>query len=113
MRQTKPILFCDDGTEIELPFKWVICAGCDGHGKSSAYLGAYTQSEMDEAGPDFHDEYMSGGYDRTCDVCDGAGKVTTVDWAAMTKTQRSAWNEQVRADRDIRAIERAERRMGA
>lgn len=108
-----PILYCDDGSEVELPFKWTICGGCNGHGKSSAYLGAYTQSEMDEAGPEFHDEYMRGGYDRTCDECSGAGKTKAIDWAMLTKPQRKAWNEQVRADRECRAIERAERMMGA
>jgi hypothetical protein len=107
-----PTLFCDDGSEIELPFKWIICSACQGHGKSSAYLGAYTQSEMDEAGPEFFDEYMRGGYDRTCDACEGDGKVRVVDWSAMTKPQRKAWNEQVRAERECRAIEAAERRMG-
>lgn len=113
MATRTPVLYCDDGSEVELPFKWAICSGCDGHGKSSAYLGAYTQSEMDEAGPEFHDEYMRGGYDRTCDGCDGAGKVKVVDWAQMTKAQRSEWNAQVRAERECRAEEAAERRMGA
>lgn len=108
-----PTLFCDDGSEIELPFKWVICSGCNGHGKSSAYLGAYTRSEMDEAGPEFHDEYMRGGYDRTCDACDGAGKVRTVDWLKLSAAQKRAWNEQVREERAYRAEVTAERRMGA
>src|SRR6185437_12042629 len=25
-----PILFCDDGSEVELPSKWMICSACQG-----------------------------------------------------------------------------------
>lgn len=108
-----PTLYCDDGSGTELPFKWSICSGCDGHGKSSAYLGAYTRSEMDEAGPEFLEDYMAGRYDRACDRCEGSGKVRIVDWSKLTKTQRKAWNAQVRGEREDRAVERAERAMGA
>lgn len=107
-----PILYCDDGEgEIELPFKWEICSHCSGHGKSSAYLGAYTQSDMDEAGPEFLDDYMAGRYDRACDACDGAGKVKIADFSQMTKAQRAEYKAQRRADAEIDAEERAERRF--
>jgi hypothetical protein len=109
----QPVLFCDDGSEVELPFKWEICAACSGHGKSSAYLGAYTQSEMDEAGPEFHDEYMRGGYDRPCISCDGLGRRMVADGSRMTRAQRAAYRLQQQADREIDAIQAAERRMGA
>jgi hypothetical protein len=108
-----PILYCDDGSEIELPSQWSICSHCQGEGKSSAYLGAFTRSDMDEAGPEFFDDYMAGRYDRACDACDGAGKVRVVDWSKLTKEQKRAWNEQVRGDREDAAITRMERAMGA
>jgi hypothetical protein len=108
-----PVLYCDDDTEIELPFKWAICSACDGHGKSSAYLGAFTQSEMDEQGPDFFDEYMAGGYDRTCDGCDGLGRVKVADPKRMPIKQRLAYARQLADDAEIDAIHDAERRMGA
>jgi hypothetical protein len=108
-----PTLFCDDGSEIELPTRWEICAACRGEGKSSAYLGAYTSSEMDEAGPEFMDEYMRGAYDRPCISCDGLGRHKVADGTRMTKEQRAAYRFQCQADREIEAIHRAERRMGA
>jgi hypothetical protein len=107
-----PTLFCDDDTEITLPFRWVICPACNGHGKSSAYLGAYTQSDMDAAGPEFFDQYMAGGYDRACEPCEGTGKTKVADLAAMTKKQREEYRAQQRADREIAAEERAERAFG-
>lgn len=107
-----PTLSCDDGSEIVLPFVWKICSACNGHGKSSAYLGAYTADEMAEAGPDFHDDYMRGDYDRTCETCDGDGKVKVVDIKKMPKAQVRAWQEQRRADREYRAEVRAEIRAG-
>lgn len=108
-----PTLCCDDGSEIELPFKWVICSDCRGDGKSSAYLGAYTRSEMDEAGPEFCDDYMAGRYDRPCDGCEGLGRVKVADKARISKLNWREWVAQCRADREIDAISAAERRMGA
>jgi hypothetical protein len=108
-----PTLYNEDGSETVLPFEWHICSACNGRGKSSAYLGAYTADEMHEAGPDFYEEYMAGGYDRICDECDGAGKVKRVAWSKLTKAQKREYREQVAAEREMRAIEAAERRMGA
>lgn len=108
-----PTLYCDDGSETELPICWQICSACNGHGKSSAYLGAFTQSDMDEQGPEFFDDYMSGTYDRSCDRCEGTGKVAVADVSKMTKQQRTAYSEQRREDALDRSIERAERAMGA
>lgn len=106
-----PVLLCDDDTEIELPVKWIICGHCQGHGKSSAYLGAFTMDDMHEAGPDFQEEYMAGRYDRTCDACEGSGKVAVADYSRMTKEQRDEYKAQLRADAECRAEERAERRF--
>lgn len=112
MTSRTPFLCIGDDEEIELPFKWQICSSCDGHGKSSAYLGAYTSSEMDEAGPEFFDDYMAGRYDRPCEHCEG-GKVKVADYSQMTKKQISLYREQVREDREFAALCRAERAMGA
>ena len=106
-----PTLFCDDGSEIELPFKWEICSVCEGRGKSSAYLGAYTRDDMDEAGPEFMEDYMAGNYDRACDACNGSGKVKVADRAKMTTAQRTEYDAQLKAEADCDAEERAERRQ--
>jgi RecJ-like exonuclease len=67
---------------------------------------------MDEAGPEFFEAYMSGEYDKTCDACNGTGKVKVPDFKVMSKTQREEWDSQCEADDYIRAEEEAERRFG-
>jgi DnaJ-class molecular chaperone len=104
-----PTLYCDDDTKRELPFTWEICHACSGHGKSSAYLGAYTRDEMEEQGSEFIEDYCAGHYDRTCDNCGGSGKVKVADESRMSKADRKAYREQCDADHEIRALERAER----
>jgi RecJ-like exonuclease len=109
----RPILYCDDGSEVELPYRFAICSSCDGEGKSSAYLGAFTRDDLDEAGAEFCQEYFAGRYDRECGHCDGTGKIAVVDRKRMTSDQRLEWDAQVRAENECAAIERAERAMGA
>lgn len=55
--------------------KWEICPECDGHGKSSAYLGAFSMEDLAEQGDDFQEDYFAGAYDRPCQRCRGAGKI--------------------------------------
>lgn len=108
----KTPFLCIGDEEIELPFKWQTCSSCNGHGKSSAYLGAYTQSEMDEQGHEFFEDYMAGRYDRPCEHCEG-GKIKVADLSQMTKEYRKLYREQCREDREYEALCAAERRMGA
>lgn len=103
-----PTLYDDDGGERELPFTWRICCGCNGHSKSSAYLGAFTGEQMRED-PEFAEDYMAGRYDRACDKCGGSGKVKVADLKAMSKQDRKAYREQQRELTEMRAVERAER----
>ena len=116
MKRAAPVLYREDGEEMPLPLAWVICGSCDGHGKSSAHLGAFTGSEWAEAchdDPDFAEEYMAGRYDRECEKCRGRGSVQEVDEEHMDPALLAEWHAQQQADAEIRAIERAERRMGA
>ncbi len=99
-----------DDLEVALPFKFVICSTCRGHGKSSAYLGAFTGDQMRED-PDFARDYMAGEYDRTCEKCEGSGKVAIPHKARMTTDQKLAWREQQELEREMRAEERSEYRM--
>ncbi|MGH6792165.1 MAG: hypothetical protein ACRECF_05440 [Methyloceanibacter sp.] len=102
------ILYDDDGGERELPLRFEICPTCDGHGQSSAYLGAFTGDQMRED-PDFADDYRRGRYDRACDECGGTGKVKAPDWKRISAADRKAYERQEREDAECRAIERAER----
>lgn len=105
-----PTLYTNEG-ERELPFKWVICTACDGHGQSSAYLGAYTRDQLEEQGTEFIEAYIAGEYDRACDACGGAGKVKVADRAKMSKADRALFDEQEREELDTRETERRERLM--
>lgn len=113
MPLSKPVIYNEDDTVTELPIRWVICPTCDGHGKHSRHIGALTQSDRDEWHPDELADYMAGGYDRACEPCDGTGKVAVADERQMTKEQRKAYREQIKADREIEAEHAAERRIGA
>jgi hypothetical protein len=88
----------------------IVCPQCKGTGLSSAYLGAYTQSEWAEAGEDFQDEYLSGMYDRTCPECDGHNVVDELTDEAAARPAVVAWFREMN---EMYAIEAAERRMGA
>lgn len=108
------ILYDEDGEEgVVLPTKPALCPTCDGHGKHSRHLGAFTQSDREEWDPDEWDDYMTGSYDRTCETCNGKRVVEEVDEEQLTPAQRKAWRKQCREDAEYEAICAAERRMGA
>lgn len=103
----------NDGNEVTLPTRWAICPECDGHGKSSAYLGAITADdrERDWSEEEF-DEYLRGGYDRRCDACEGSGKVKEVDWRRLSNAEREVWRAKCEEEAAYRAECRLERMMG-
>ena len=102
-----------DGNERVLPTGWEICGSCDGHGKSSAYLGAITEADRErDWDEDEFAEYMRGGYDRPCDECNGTGKVKVVDVKALTDEEREAWEGKCAEDDEYRAECESERRYG-
>jgi len=108
MRNQEHILYGENDEEHQLPTVWVICGRCQGEGKSSAYLGAFTHDQMIED-PDFAAEYKRGGYDRACDECDGAGKLKEIDEEKIAPEILEAWRAQQTADAEIEAIHRQER----
>lgn len=111
-RNNQRITYWHNDEERVAPHKWAICGQCDGHGKSSAYLGAYTRDDMDEQGPDFEDDYMSGRYDRACECCDGSGKVMVADYTRMKPEEIAAHKEDLADDAEYDAMVEAERRYG-
>lgn len=102
-----------DENEIDLPTRWEICPTCQGEGKSSAYLGAFTAEDMYEEGPEFIEEYCRGDYDRACDACSGAGKIRVVDEERIPSDLRALYEEQMREEMDYQSMCRMERMMGA
>lgn len=64
----------EDGEEIQIPAKYEVCDRChgEGHHTNPAIDGnGITQSEMEELGDDFREDYLSGVYDIPCDECYG------------------------------------------
>lgn len=100
----------DDGEFIQVPFKWEICSECRGDGRSSAYLGSFTWSELNEQGDEFIEDYFAGNYDEVCECCEGSGKVAVPDYDKMTKEQENKYLEYMRADEEYEAERRAEMR---
>jgi DnaJ-class molecular chaperone len=108
-------LFDQDGNSEthRLLALWEICGACEGHGRSSAYLGAFTCDDMDEAGPEFMEDYMAGHYDRSCEHCNGAGKISVIDRDRAPAAILAKIDEAAREEAEYQAMVRAERRMGA
>lgn len=100
----------------EPPTYRIVCPQCDGRGTSTAYLGAYTQSDRDEMGDEwyeFADDIRRGMYDRTCETCNGRNVIDQLDDSAMPSDLLAAWVSWVTDMHQLRQIEAMERRMGA
>lgn len=98
-------MYTDDG----LPRRWAICGECDGEGKTSAHLGAFSMDELQED-PDFCNDYFAGRYDRACPACKGSGKVKEINLDRCTPEQLAAiqaeaeWNAERAAEQQMRAM---------
>lgn len=89
----------DDHNGEEPPSHWAICDTCHGDGTSTAYLGAYTQSDREEMGDEwyeFTDNVRSGMYDRECDECHGSGKVR--EFTGEAEAEWHQWCREAAAD---------------
>jgi hypothetical protein len=111
----KPItILGEGGEELELPSKWEICDVCRGEGEHSRAVDGdgLTQSDFDEAGPEFMEDYFAGRYDKRCEECKGSGRVAVVDEDRLTEEERKAWEADAKWRREDAAIRESERRMG-
>ena len=93
-----------------MPTHWIICERCHGEGELRGYPGVYTQDDFDELGPDFFEDYIS--HRRMCLDCDGTGKYKVPAESGNEETAR-LFRQYIREINESRAIEAAERRMGA
>ena len=81
----------DEGSffpEVEPVERRIVCPECEGEGKTSNHLGAWTASEWEQEDPDFQEFYMDGGCDRTCQSCKGKRIVITLDKSELSKLVR-------------------------
>lgn len=100
--------------EHTLPARWAICDTCDGDGRHSRHLGAFTEEDLDQQDPDFLERYVGGDYDRTCESCHGTGKVLRVDEGALKARDPelyAAWRTQTLRHARWDAEDRATRRL--
>jgi cytochrome c553 len=98
---------------IRLPARWAICGRCHGNGTHDAWSGGMTRDEMDEQGPEFLEDYLSGMYDVACTECGGSGKVLEPDVDRVSDADLEAYHEAQRLRWECAAEVAAERRMGA
>lgn len=113
-----------DGVEVTFPARWVICFACDGNATTTRHIecdgGGFTASEWADACDDdeeFAEKYLGGHYDRPCPDCDGLGRIQVVDEERIVGWRLTVlfkhYQQQVRDNRMIDAMQEAERRMGA
>lgn len=109
-----PILYLENGDEVELPMKWDVCPVCQGKGthvNPSIDAGGISM-ECFHDDPDFYEDYMNGQYDQTCNRCNGRTTVPVTDWSAMSDEHRELYEAQLEADAAYEAERRAEMMMG-
>ena len=74
--------------------RWRICPRCEGEGQSSAYLGAFSADEFNDAfDPDEQEAYIAGAYDRCCEECGGSGKITQADEDAFSERRAELYQQ--------------------
>lgn len=113
-RDTKEtITLYTNDAEIELPGRFAVCPCCDGRGVRALHGIAITSDEFSEWHQDERDAYFSGGYDTTCESCQGARVVVVLDEDRCDPALLEQYRQQQEDEAEDRAMAAAERRMGA
>lgn len=91
------VVLCDEVAEScrELPARFVVCPRCRGRGVhvNPAIDGhGLTAEDVDQAGPEFLEDYLAGVYDVACERCGGRRVVLEPDPARLTAAQLGAWH---------------------
>lgn len=80
--QNNKALYIDyDEQEHWVPIHFIVCPGCDGHGKyvnPSIDAHGLTREDFDED-PDFEEGYWRGDYDVRCSLCEGERVIPSPD----------------------------------
>jgi hypothetical protein len=101
----------DDGSQdvVALPSKFEVCRRCQGKGSHDGWEGGMTRDDMDEYGPEFMEDYMSGVYDRQCTVCKGVRVVEVVDRNRVLPELLARYDATEQELADCDAMQRSER----
>lgn len=87
----------EDSPDIKIPGHYEVCYTCEGRGSMvnpSIDSNGITQSEMEELGDDFREDYAAGHFDVTCSECKGARVVLEPNRDNLTPEQAAvleAW----------------------
>lgn len=101
--------------DCKLPKTIIVCRTCRGtgnHVNPSIDGNGITQSEMEELGDDFLDQYLTGFYNVTCIDCEGNNVSTIVDEDRLDKKIKDEFLSWMESAYESEAIASAERRMG-
>lgn len=109
----------DDGDveeEREVPFVYVVCPTCSGKGthvNPSIDAGGITSDEWGEWDDEDRASYLEGRYDVPCYECGGTRVVPELDREHADPFVVECLDQAEHSAAESRAIERAERAMGA
>src|SRR5262245_28950206 len=98
--------FCDaiaDETGARPVLVWRICGRCEGEGTLGGWPGAFTEADRAEWSDEDYEDYRTTR--RSCEDCDGTGKVRELPEGSE---HAAAWDEWLRDEAEDRAIRRAE-----
>lgn len=105
----------DEVDPIEVPTEWIICGTCRGNGKHSVAVDGHGIT-AEERERDWDDEswqnYMDGMYDRSCEECNGSGKVRQIMFEQLPPRLQTAIEQYWEEEADYRRTCEAERRFG-
>ena len=119
-RETITILVGDDDEEVEIPSRFEVCDRCAGRGTHvNPNIDGHGITADEWWGPDWDDEsremYLSGGYDVTCQECDGARVVLVPDLERLEREDPELLKQYLtyaRSIADLRRDEAFERKYG-
>lgn len=105
----------DDGeiTKCKITYEWVICDSCRGNGSHSKHLGVISSESWNEWSDEDQYFYMSGGYDKTCHLCDGSGKIKELNVESLPDDVQKFIEQYYQDAANDIAIRRSEMYMGA
>lgn len=96
---------------LELVAHYEVCPTCGGHGSHSNHLGAFTQSDIDELGQEWLDDYARGYFDKTCETCQGNRVVPTVTRELNSPELLAIYDKWEQDEWEYRRESEMERRM--
>lgn len=107
---------CDVEEEREVPFTFAVCPTCSGKGthvNPSIDASGITADDWAEWDQDDREAYQTGGYDVPCFECNGQRVVPELDRDRTDPFVLGCLDRAAESADESRAIERAERAMGA